>query len=42
MNDLSAQYPEKVKALSALYDAWAVHAGVISFDKLEKRKGEEF
>jgi arylsulfatase len=42
LNDLSAKYPEKVKAMSELYDAWAAHAGVIPFEKLEKRKGEEF
>ena len=40
--DLSAKYPEKVKAMAALYDAWAVHAGVIPFEKLEKKKGEEY
>jgi len=42
LNDLSAKYPEKVKAMADMYDAWAQHAGVIPFEKLEKRKGEEF
>ena len=42
LNDLSAKYPERVKAMAALYDAWAQHAGVIPFEKLAKRKGEEF
>jgi arylsulfatase len=42
LNDLSAQYPDKVTAMIALYNQWAERAGVIPFEKLEKRKGEEF
>jgi arylsulfatase A-like enzyme len=42
LNDLSAQYPDKVTAMVALYSQWAERAGVIPFEKLEKRKGEEF
>ncbi len=41
MNDLSAQYPDKVNAMAAMYDVWAARAGVIPFAKLEKRAGEE-
>lgn len=33
-NDLSTQYPDKVKELAALYDEWAKHAGVVPFDQL--------
>lgn len=42
LNDLSAKYPDKVAAMEALYNEWAARAGVIPFEKLEKRKGEEF
>lgn len=42
LNDLSAKYPQKVAELTALYNEWANRAGVIPFEKLEKRKGEEF
>lgn len=42
LNDVSAQYPDKVAAMEALYNQWAARAGVIPFEKLEKRKGEEF
>ena len=41
LNDLSAQYPDKVNELVQLYNEWANRAGVIPFEKLEKRKGEE-
>jgi len=42
LNDLSAQYPGKVTTMVTLYNQWAERAGVIPFEKLEKRKGEEF
>jgi arylsulfatase len=42
LNDLSAKYPERVKAMETLYFAWAKHAGVIPFEQLVKRKGDEF
>lgn len=41
-NDLATQNPEKVKALTALYEQWANRIGVIPFEKLDKRKGDEF
>jgi arylsulfatase A-like enzyme len=41
-SDLAAQNPEKVKALTALYEQWANRIGVIPFEKLDKRKGDEF
>ncbi|OCX53550.1 sulfatase [Mucilaginibacter sp. PPCGB 2223] len=41
LNDLSAKYPDRVAEMSAMYDKWAEHAGVIPFSKLEKRAGEE-
>lgn len=40
LNDLSAQYPQKVAELEAMYSAWATRAGVVEFDKLPKSKGE--
>jgi len=42
LNDLSAKYPDRVKAMETLYFAWAKHAGVIPFEQLVKRKGDEF
>lgn len=42
MNDLAAKYPERVKAMEALYLAWAKHAEVIPFETFEKRKGDDF
>jgi len=42
LNDLSSKYPERVKAMEQLYLAWAKHAGVIPFEQLDKRKGDEF
>jgi len=42
LNDLSARYPDKVATMTVLYNQWAERAGVIPFEKLEKRKGEEF
>lgn len=42
LNDLSAKYPERVRAMEQLYLAWAKHAGVIPFEQLDKRKGDEF
>lgn len=41
-NDLATQNPEKVKALTALYEQWANRIGVIPFEKLDKHKGDEF
>ncbi|MEO6523384.1 MAG: arylsulfatase [Mucilaginibacter sp.] len=38
-NDLSAQNPDKVKQLEALYNQWATRAGVISFEKLGRPLG---
>lgn len=40
LNDLSTQYPDRMKAMIALYDEWAPRAGVVSFDKLDKGKGD--
>jgi arylsulfatase len=39
---LAAQNPSKVQALTALYEQWANRIGVIPFEKLDKRKGDEF
>ena len=36
LNDLSSKYPEKVAELSKLYDAWAKHANVEPFAKMEE------
>ena len=36
LNDLSAKFPEKVAELSKLYDAWAEHANVEPFAKMEE------
>lgn len=36
--DLAAKYPEKVKAMIALYDQWALKSGVIPFAELDKNK----
>ncbi len=41
LSDLSDIYPKKVAELIVLYNQWAKRAGVIPFEKLEKRKGEE-
>ncbi|WP_345948307.1 arylsulfatase [Mucilaginibacter sp. PAMB04274] len=41
-NNLAAKYPQKMKALEALYEQWASRIGVIPFEKLDKRKGDEF
>jgi arylsulfatase len=41
-NDLAAQNPDKVKTLTELYEQWANRIGVIPFEKLDKRKGDEF
>jgi arylsulfatase A-like enzyme len=40
LNDLSAQYPDHVKQMEALYNEWAPKAGVVSFEKLGKGKGD--
>lgn len=35
LNDLSSQYPQKVKELAALYEEWASRAGVVPFAQLD-------
>lgn len=37
-NDMAAKYPDKVKALQALYESWANRIGVVPFEKLSKAK----
>ena len=34
LTDLAAKQPERVKKMVALYDEWALRAGVVSYDKL--------
>jgi arylsulfatase A-like enzyme len=38
VNDLEAEHPEKVKELSALYEAWADATMVVDWDELEGKK----
>ena len=40
LSDLSAQNPQKVQEMTALYDKWAARVGVIPFGQLAKGKGE--
>jgi arylsulfatase len=40
LNDLSTKYPDRVKQMEALYNEWAPRAGVVSFEKLGKGKGD--
>jgi arylsulfatase A-like enzyme len=42
LNDLSGSNPAKVKELNALYEAWASRSDVISFEKLQVRKTDQF
>jgi arylsulfatase A-like enzyme len=39
LNDVSAQHPDKVNELIAMYNEWATRAGVISFEKLGRPLG---
>lgn len=41
LNDLSAQYPDRVAAMDALYKSWADMAGVIPFEKLGRAKSTD-
>jgi arylsulfatase A-like enzyme len=36
LQDLSAEYPEKLAELSLLYDQWAARSNVLPFSELEK------
>ncbi|MXV15504.1 sulfatase-like hydrolase/transferase [Pedobacter sp. HMF7056] len=40
IHDLGAKNPAKVKELVGLYENWTKHAGVIDFDKLEKKRSD--
>jgi arylsulfatase len=40
LNDLAAQYPDRVKAMAALYQHWADTHGVLPFETIQ-RKGQE-
>jgi len=42
LNDLSKTQPGKVQELIELYNAWALQADVISFEKLATKKGEGY
>jgi arylsulfatase A-like enzyme len=36
LKDVSAQYPDKVNEMAAMFKMWATHAGVVPFEQLEK------
>jgi arylsulfatase len=40
LDDLSAKYPDRVVKMEELYNQWTTKAGVISFEKLSKGKGD--
>lgn len=42
LNDLSAMYPDKVKALNSLYENWAAASDVIPFQKLQSGKKDKY
>jgi arylsulfatase len=41
LHDLAAAQPERVKAMAALYDAWAARAGAVPWSTFNRPKGEK-